>query len=160
MKAALLSSAAILVLLVAMGTTDSGTGGPITDPSGASGAKSALTVNPDNARPGDVVRVTFDPPPNQVWGIEGELRNVTGDRSELIAWTSGWLQEERMTTVWPSGDASFDSIGFQGRASWDWEVPLSLWPGTYELRKDAIKAGVTPVEERTVVYAGRFEVVP
>ncbi|MGH2755132.1 MAG: hypothetical protein ACRDLB_11950 [Actinomycetota bacterium] len=121
-------------------------------------ACSILCISDSSVRPGDVVTVTYQPPPEHIWGVDGDLYRIEDGEQKRVAWTHAYLDDDQLETVWPDPNMVFETIGFNGDGSWEWRIPGRLEPGTYELRKDAISDEDGTIEERTLVSSVRFEV--
>lgn len=120
-----------------------------------------LCVSAAEVRPGQVIEVTFDPPPRLIWGVFSEVWRIEDDgRPDFVATLYGWRGKDRkLTTFWP-GTGGGEDIGFYGPGSWRWRVPGRLEPGTYQIRKEATGPGVRrPIEDRTTTWRVDFEVV-
>lgn len=119
-----------------------------------------LTISDPEVKPGQVVEVRFEPPPNHdVWGVDGELWQDRGGEWKRIAWTYGWSGKPKMTTIWPSAENfAFEDIGFSGSASWEWTVPGRLGPGKYELRKEWLPEAPASPDRPVVTERAAFTV--
>lgn len=141
------------VLPLAMACSQDAPSRPDTSPTGSSQSSGSdvLTISDREVTPGQVVEVSFEPPPqHDVWGVEGELWQERDGKWKRIAWTYGWAGKPQMTTIWPEESGVFEAIGFGGSASWMWRVPARLQAGTYELRKEWLPKA-KPAPNRPVV---------
>jgi hypothetical protein len=114
-----------------------------------------LCISDSTVKVGQQVTVTFSPPKEQIWGVDAQLRPRGKER---IAYLSGYLDDDRLRTLWPSPNLGFDAIGFYGRADWTWTVPKRLKPGVYEIAKTSVRIGSAPIEERMKTWTVSFEV--
>jgi len=126
------------------------------DPAAATPAAcDVLCISDAVVERGQEVKVTFGPPKDHIWGVDAELRPLGGER---VAWLYGFVDDPELSTVWPSKNVAFESIGFYGRGEWAWTVPSKLEPGRYELVKQAISDGSGTLDERTREWSVTFEV--
>jgi hypothetical protein len=116
--------------------------------------RAVLAISDETVEPGQLVTVTWEPPADSVWGIDGQLRSG----GKRIAWIGSGAEHKKMGTIWSMKGAAFIDIGYSGNKEWEWRVPQRLEPGEYELRKETFLNSET-VEEGTLVGTARFEVV-